>query len=459
MKHLRKILFYGLGACLLLWGGVTGFFILQSQKTYQGIPSELEKLRHSFYQLLDSQTRTIEREIQDEKLGELVTQAKESRFYGKKLELILQKMIDAQGLHIATIVDPSGKTVLRGTNPSFDGDTTYFRNYDDLHPPASRLRDLIVLAANGRTLSSVELLPKAVLDQEFATTKLEDNSATRYSLSEISEMVYLDREGNPININGGTRETRGLTQLSLIPIRRGEETIAVFVGGHLLARDRKVLFAYHRLAEGGNWHPTVTLNSMRIATTIPMDQGPLKGRPAINTFVDRKTVSEMQLPLVDYYGTTVGSLLLEAPPLRLTASPQQESPLVNSPLATSAPQITKEEYSAYKKSEVPWIPLGYLLIALLLGVFTVFLAGIFGKELLLGIGNLIKRRQLLRYAKAEGVRVAQGARARELQEEFLSLQQQLNVRQDLKSVRVEEEDEEEIDVFTSRLTRQDENSI
>lgn len=394
MKKFQKTIILGLIVCLFVWGGIALYYTLATQDKFNNtLNPELEKLHYAFYQTLNNQTRSIEHEIERQGIAEMVSQGDNSQFYNKKLELVLDRIMYTQGLHILSIISPDGNTFVRGSNPLERNDLVYSQNYDHLNPPAAKLQDLISFAENGRIISSIELLPKTLLDKEFATIRVEDGRLKKFPLSEISEMIYQDRDGNPLTVDGETRETRGLAQLSLIPIRNKDETIAILIGARLLSKETKILYTFHRTSDSGIYHPTISVNGMRIATTLPIDGGPLKGRPAINTFLDSNPKNSFQTPIFDYHGNLVAQLNLEEPPIKwATTPPPQTMPANFTKMGPTNIEIKK----SFDSVTPPWIPLGLLLIAFLLGFIALLIVVATLKELTLTFGNVIKRSYYLK---------------------------------------------------------------
>jgi len=447
MKPFRQVIIIGMMFSTLVWGGATAFMVYrQVHEPQVAIPSELEKLRHIFYQTLESQTNALTHEASKDELAEFVQKAETSRFYSKKLELKLKQIMKQHQMHIVSLISPSGETIIRGSNNEFRGDNLYFRNYNEGAKPAGRLGDLFQLALNGRTISSVELLPKEVLDREYGKAQYEGNLWYRFPLSEIAEMIYLDLNGNPLTFSGNSRETRGLAHLSIIPVRENDQTIAVLIGARLLSRDRQLLYQYHRLAKNGDLHPTISVDSLRIATTLPVDRGPLKGRPALNTFISEDQVPTLRLPIMNYYGNMVGSLRLESPPTNWVKAPPTS--LIATATHTNNPS-TALAAQEYQGSEFPWATLCFLLLAVLLGLFSLILVVTVGKECFLAIGNAMKRKKYLSYVKEEGARLRQQKRLRVLRREVADLKETMTISHTDYGVCVPDITDKEIEDITS----------
>lgn len=461
MKRFRQVIFVGLVLSFILWGAVAFYFAFSiKDQAGNSMNPDLEKLHNAFYQTLNNQTRTLEHEIEAQGIAQLIPQVKSSQFYSKKLEIVLDKIMFSEGINILTVLSTDGKTIVRGSNPTDHGDMIYFHNYDNLNPSASKLQELITLAANGKTISSTELLPKILLNKEYDSVRLESGETRKFPLSEVSEMVYVDKDGNPLSVNGETRETRGLAQISVVPIRNNNETVAVLFGAKLLSRDTKILYNFHRVSDSGGYHPTIAVNGMRIATTLPLDGGPLKGRPALSTFLDSKTDPSLQSTLYDYQGNQVGTILLEEPPVKWALLPPptslQRRAAKNN--LSSDLVINNQIKTAYDNANPPWIPLGYLVVALILGLFAALIVAATLKEVALAIGNSIKRKQYLKYFNGKESRFKTKSELIKLKQEANVLLRETKAPQNTCGFEANNISEEELTDFTSSLVGDTENA-
>ena len=116
----------------------------------------------------------------------------------------------------------------------------------------------------------------------------------------------------------------------------------------------------------------------------------------INTFLESNPKISLQTPVFDYNGNQIAMLQLEEPPVKWATLP---------PPQTSHQNIVKkgptdvELKKSFDSVNPPWIPLGYLLIAIVLGFVALLILVTTAKELFLTIGNTIKRRYYLNQNK------------------------------------------------------------
>ncbi|MBM4084843.1 MAG: PAS domain S-box protein, partial [Planctomycetes bacterium] len=191
------------------------------------------------------------------------------------LTRVLQGCRQRLRLHMLTLVNSHGRTILRTTNPERYGDDLLYRSQYESVELAANLKDMVDAALAGKTTLSVELFPSEVLALERVPTDVaedeEDWPVEAITLADLAYIPFLDEGGKPVTRQERSAETRGMMLTVVAPVRSASgEVVAALVAGRLLNRDTQIVEQYFR------WKanlPTIFLDALRIATKAGTDPG------------------------------------------------------------------------------------------------------------------------------------------------------------------------------------------
>ncbi|MBI4866715.1 MAG: methyl-accepting chemotaxis protein [Candidatus Wallbacteria bacterium] len=213
-------------------------------------------------------------------------------------ESVLGDALKKMGASFLTIVDASGRTLYRATNPGRTGDELLAKDGGE---GAADLKSLFEKAAKGGLVTSVEVLPATVLREELVTdaTSVPGAAAAGDSLADVA------RTGD---------EGRGLTLLAACAIPGGDgRTAAVAFAGLLVNRNSRLLAKLQEAVAGGGF-VALTVQGTRVLSSEPGRDG----KSAAGVSLDKDFWSQLQQDpnKLGEFETGLGAAFLKSAPLK-----------------------------------------------------------------------------------------------------------------------------------------------
>ncbi len=231
---------------------------------------------------------------------------------------VLQTIQNQSKLSVITVVDITGKVVVRATNPSAYGDRTLTATYPNPNGPVSAIQDLVKAASAGQKVTSFEAFAPEALDLE---NFIDENKV----VSSLRKQVAIPLRGRDIPADAA--ETRALVLTYATPVYDSNaKVVGAAIAGRVINKDQSIVQDIRNLLQD---HATIFLGQVRLATTrsgrngssqigtIHPDQAAVAGG-VYNERQSRQPIEGEELmgvfdPIKDANGVVLGSLYIGRP--------------------------------------------------------------------------------------------------------------------------------------------------
>jgi methyl-accepting chemotaxis protein len=185
----------------------------------------------------------------------------------QKLSAAVTEAMRRHKLSMLTLVSPGGVVIVRATDPTKFGDSTFVIDYSNAARPAAPLRRFWDASLQGNTVSSFELYPAEVLKLEAVNELNVIANVTIAGKNSLADQARVD--GTSYGTDIGGREERGLMLSVVTPIRSQSGSVAAvaFAGKLLNKNDDILLNEYHSFVPKDMFSVSLTIDSIRVLTS------------------------------------------------------------------------------------------------------------------------------------------------------------------------------------------------
>jgi methyl-accepting chemotaxis protein len=185
----------------------------------------------------------------------------------QKLSAAVTEAMRRHKLSMLTLVSPGGVVIVRATDPTKFGDSTFVIDYSNAARPAAPLRHFWDASLQGNTVSSFELYPAEVLKLEAVNELNVIANVTIAGKNSLADQARVD--GTSYGTDIGGREERGLMLSVVTPIRSQSGSVAAvaFAGKLLNKNDDILLNEYHSFVPKDMFSVSLTIDSIRVLTS------------------------------------------------------------------------------------------------------------------------------------------------------------------------------------------------
>ncbi len=185
----------------------------------------------------------------------------------QKLSAAVTEAMRRHKLSMLTLVSPSGVVIVRATDPTKFGDSTFVIDYSSAARPAAPLRRFWDASLQGNTVSSFELYPAEVLKLEAVNELNVIANVTIAGKNSLADQARVD--GTSYGTDIGGREERGLLLSVVTPIRsQSGSVVAVAFAGKLLNKNDDILLnEYYSFVPKDMFSVSLTIDSIRVLTS------------------------------------------------------------------------------------------------------------------------------------------------------------------------------------------------
>jgi len=185
----------------------------------------------------------------------------------QKLSAAVTEAMRRHKLSMLTLVSPGGVVIVRATDPTKFGDSTFVIDYSNAARPAAPLRRFWDASLQGNTVSSFELYPAEVLKLEAVNELNVIANVTIAGTNSLADQARVD--GTIYRTDIGGREERGLMLSVVTPIRSQSGSVAAvaFAGKLLNKNDDILLNEYHSFVPKDMFSVSLTIDSIRVLTS------------------------------------------------------------------------------------------------------------------------------------------------------------------------------------------------
>jgi len=185
----------------------------------------------------------------------------------QKLSAAVTEAMRRHKLSMLTLVSPGGVVIVRATDPTKFGDSTFVIDYSNAARPAAPLRRFWDASLQGNTVSSFELYPAEVLKLEAVNELNVIANVTIAGKNSLADQARVD--GTIYRTDIGGREERGLMLSVVTPIRSQSGSVAAvaFAGKLLNKNDDILLNEYHSFVPKDMFSVSLTIDSIRVLTS------------------------------------------------------------------------------------------------------------------------------------------------------------------------------------------------
>jgi twitching motility protein PilJ len=185
----------------------------------------------------------------------------------QKLSAAVTEAMRRHKLSMLTLVSPDGVVIVRATDPTKFGDSTFVIDYSNAARPAAPLRRFWDASLQGNTVSSFELYPAEVLKLEAVNELNVIANVTIAGKNSLADQARVD--GTIYRTDIGGREERGLMLSVVTPIRSQSGSVAAvaFAGKLLNKNDDILLNEYHSFVPKDMFSVSLTIDSIRVLTS------------------------------------------------------------------------------------------------------------------------------------------------------------------------------------------------
>ncbi len=237
----------------------------------------------------------------------------------------LEGALRGVGSSFLTVVNAKGRTVARATNAARSGDDLFARDGGE---NSADLKGLLEKAFKGKTITSVELLPSALLREELVTETTAIQGITSAG-DTLADQARLAAQSYPEAAFSG-EENRGLALLAVAPVLAsdGRPLGAVFAGT-LINRNAK-LAADFKESFTSDGFVVVTLQALRV---LSLEAGDSPDKPPLGVSLPKDLWTQFQQnpevgglfdtgrgaafcklsPIKDHRGRVIGSVMAGVP--------------------------------------------------------------------------------------------------------------------------------------------------
>ncbi|MBC8044716.1 MAG: HAMP domain-containing protein [Rhizobacter sp.] len=212
-----------------------------------------------------------------------------ARLYG---DLFLS--MGSMQLSMLTVLDTTGRVLMRGTTQDRWGDDVFIKDYTRSPKTVALMEKLVTSAVNGKVTTSLELYPADVLRAEPINEANVISGVTVISQQTLADQAKVDVSNAG---GGGEAETRGLMLSTVQPIR-GKDNLIVgcVVAAKMLNRNEKLLLKdYQAVIPEEVSKAFFTIENLRVLSSEKLPNGSLSIGYKIPEDFWQKTLTQSSL--------------------------------------------------------------------------------------------------------------------------------------------------------------------
>lgn len=257
-------------------GEVRGQFVQeQGQRTIQ---ANLAVFKDNFEQYFDAVAAALGPICESGLIGDRFSQIEAER---QEFSATLRDVQQQLRLSMITVMDRSGRTLVRSTNPGQYGDQTLVLDYESSAGPVSSARRLIQAALNGRTIRSFESFAPQILEKEIYV------AGGAVTGNTLRDQARLELKSAGVPVPPGQFEDRGLMMTVVSPVRNSShQIVGAALAARLLNKDQSFVRDIQGLLQD---RASIFLGRVRVATTVNITSGRNVGENATGTLLGEET--------------------------------------------------------------------------------------------------------------------------------------------------------------------------